>query len=207
VLLIILFPLVAFDTIDHSILSNRLKTWFGINNTALLWFSSYLSDCTFTVSSGNNKYVPTPLSSGVPQGSVLGPLLFSLYTTPLSSLLSGTSVSHHLYADDTQLFISFLPRQFSSSVNQLQSTISQASTWMPANLLSLNPSKTEFIIFGNSCQLSKLNNPCLQIDNNATIRPISCARNLGILFDSNLTFNEQIASICKSCNWPHPFHP
>jgi len=94
----------AFDTIDHSILLHCLSAWFGIRNSPLSRFESYLSDRTFCVSSGNTKSFHTPITCGVPQGSVLGPLLFSLYTTPLSSLLSATSVSHHLCADDIQLF-------------------------------------------------------------------------------------------------------
>jgi hypothetical protein len=191
----------AFDTIDHAILLDRLSTWFGVQDTALSWFSSYLSDRKFTVSAGNKTSPSTLLSCGVPQGSVLGPLLFSLYTTPLSSLLAVTAVSHHLYADDTQLYISFTPNQFSTSVTLLQSSISQVSTWMSANLLSLNPSKTEFLVFGNKYQLSKLNNPSLQIDSNTAVTPVSSARNLGILFDSNLSFDAQISSVCKSCNW------
>ena len=146
----------AFDTIDHPILLHRLSSWFGIESTALSWFQTYLSPRSFIASCGNTKSSSTPVTCGVPQGSVLGPLLFSLYTTPLSSILSATSVSHHLYADDTQLYISFLPSQFLPSIQHLQSSISQVSIWMSANLLSLNPTKTEFLIFGNSHQLSKL---------------------------------------------------
>jgi hypothetical protein len=191
----------AFDTIDHAILLHRLTAWFGINSTALSWFESYLSQRSFVTSCGDSKSTSCLITCGVPQGSVLGPLLFSLYTTPLSSLLSATSTSHHLYADDTQLFISFLPSNFPSSIEHLQSSISQVSAWMSANLLSLNPSKTEFLIFGNQIQLSKLNNPSLAIDQTTVIKPIHTARNLGILFDSNLTFNDQISAVCKSCNW------
>jgi hypothetical protein len=191
----------AFDTIDHSILLHRLSSWFGINSTALSWFESYLSSRAFVTSCRNNKSSSCSLSCGIPQGSVLGPLLFSLYTTPLSSILSATSVSHHLYADDTQLFISFLPSNFSTSINHLQSSISQVSIWMSANLLSLNPSKTEFLIFGNPIQLSKLSSPSLEINSTTIIQPVSSARNLGILFDTNLTFSDQISATCKSCNW------
>ena len=191
----------AFDTIDHSILLDRLSSWFGIHGTALSWFHSYLSNRSFVTSCANSKSISCPLTCGVPQGSVLGPLLFSLYTTPLSSILNSTSVSHHLYADDTQLFISFSPSTFSSSINLLQSSISQVSNWMSANLLSLNPSKTEFLIFGNTIQLSKLNDPSLHVDTNTVIHPTSTARNLGFLFDNNLSFDNQISSVCKSSNW------
>ena len=191
----------AFDTIDHSILLDRLSSWFGIHGTALSWFQSYLSNRSFITSCLNFKSLNCPLTCGVPQGSVLGPLLFSLYTTPLSSILTSTSISHHLYADDTQLFISFLPSSYSSSINLLQSAISNVSSWMSANLLSLNPSKTEFLIFGNSTQLSKLNHPTLSINANTVIQPISTARNLGILFDNHLSFDKQISAVCKSSNW------
>ena len=191
----------AFDTIDHSILTHRLSSWFGIEGTALSWFQSYLSSRSFIASCGNTKSTSTPVTCGVPQGSVLGPLLFSLYTTPLSSILSATCVSHHLYADDSQLYISFLPSQFLSSIQHLQSSISQVSTWMSANLLSLNPTKTEFLIFGNPHQLSKLNNPTLEINPSTVIKPIPSARNLGFILDTNLTLNDQISATCKSCNW------
>src|SRR6218665_1446099 len=76
-------------------------------NCSILWFKSYLSSRSFSVKASNHSSQPLPLSFGVPQGSVLGPLLFILYTTPLSHLIKSSSVDHHLYADDTQLFISF----------------------------------------------------------------------------------------------------
>ncbi len=130
---------------------------------------------------------------------MLGPILFILYTTPLSTLLSNSPVNHHLYADDTQLFISFSPHSYLSSVEHLQSTIRGVSSWMSANQLSLNPAKTEFLVLGSQQQLAKLNHPLLVIEPNITITPVSSARNLGILFDSCLTFDSQITSLSKSC--------
>src|SRR6218665_3275750 len=94
----------AFDTIDHNILLQRLSSWFGVSGTALLWFQSYLSTRSFSVKACSHSSQPLPLSRGVPPGSVLDPLLFILYTTPLSHLIKSSSVDHHLYADDTQLF-------------------------------------------------------------------------------------------------------
>jgi hypothetical protein len=189
----------AFDTIDHSILLNRLQNCFGIHDIALKWFTSYLSSRSFSVLSNGIKSPSLPVTCGVPQGSVLGPLLFIIYTTPLSSLLSASSISHHLYADDTQLFISFSPQSFSSTIQSLQDTISAVANWMSANLLCLNQSKSEFMVIGLPKQLSKLDKPSLSMPDNTILLPVDSARNLGIIFDSNLSFSNQISALTKSC--------
>jgi len=91
----------VFDTIDHSILVHLLSSWFGLKGTVLSSIQSYLSSRNCIVNINGTSSAPSPLLQGVPQGSVLGTLLFILYTTPLSSLISDSSVNHHLYADDT----------------------------------------------------------------------------------------------------------
>jgi len=147
----------AFDTIDHNILLTRLPSWFGIQGSALDWFKSYLSSRSIRVKCNNNFSSCHSCICGVPQGSVLGPLLFILYTTPLSTLISPLSLNHHLYADDTRLFFSFYPSVFDSTITQLQHSLQQISSWMPANLLTLNSSKTEFLLTGLPQQLNKIN--------------------------------------------------
>lgn len=190
----------AFDTIDHDILLHRLSNWFGLSNTAHFWFRSYLSSRSFSVSILDSSSDPIRFLYGVPQGSVLGPLLFTLYTTPLSHLIaSNSAVSHHLYADDTQLYTSFSASNSASGLSALESTISAVSSWMSANFLSLNSSKTEFLLIGNHSQLSKVKNIVLSMPNNIYIHPVSSARNLGIIFDSELSFSQHISSLSKSC--------
>ena len=93
----------AYDTIDHSILLSRLQTSFGISGTVLSWFQSYLLDRSQTVCVKGASSKPSVLSFGVPQGSVLGPMLFVLYTSPVSDVISRHAMSHESFADDTQV--------------------------------------------------------------------------------------------------------
>ena len=109
------------DTIDHDILITRLSSWFGIHGSVLSWFKSYLSSRCFRVKCETDLSSWHTSSCSVPQGSVLGPLLFVMYTTPLSTLISSCSLNHHLYADDTQLFLSFLLTHLDSSIGHLHS--------------------------------------------------------------------------------------
>ena len=96
----------AFYTIDHTILVHRLHTDFGFTDTVLQWFSSYLTDRTHCVSLSNHCSAFTHVHSGVPQGSVLGPMLFTMYIKPLSAIIDSHSIIHHSFADDLQLQMS-----------------------------------------------------------------------------------------------------
>ena len=98
----------AFDTVSHTILLNRLQKRVGITGGALRWFQSYLENMKQFVRINNKNSKPVDLKYGVPQGSVLGPVLFSLYTLPLADLLKEHGVEYHLYADDTQIYICLL---------------------------------------------------------------------------------------------------
>src|SRR6218665_4019908 len=194
--------LCCIDTIGHNILLQRLSSWFSISGTALLWFQSYLSTRFFSVKACSHSSQSLPLTCGVPQGSVLEPLLFILYTTPLSSLIRASSIDHHLYADDTQLFISS-PNSFSDSIDHLLHVVKQISFWMISNLLCLNPSKSEFILIGLRDQLKEIPDPSISINLDSalthTFTPTSPVRNLGVIFDQNLSFSDHITQLSRSC--------
>ena len=114
----------AFDTIDRNILLHRLKHWLGTASSALSLLSSFLTNRFQTVVVSNSKSQPVLLEFGNPQGSVLGPLLYSLYTTPLHSIISKyLGICFHFYPDDTQIYISIFPEHALSAVSINESCI------------------------------------------------------------------------------------
>ena len=147
VLLVLLDMSVAFDTIDHGIFLDRIETRFGITGTAKSWYMSYLNERHTRVSIGNAQSVEHVLRFSVPQGSVLGPQCFTMYTHPVGNIIREHNVSFHVYADDIQLYAESDPKVTGDSnraLTNLSTCISKINTWMVQNRLQLNQNKTEF---------------------------------------------------------------
>lgn len=181
----------AFDTVDHVILLQRLEGWTGIAGTALKWFKSYLEDRKYFIEIGNCTSDHMALTCGVPQGSILGPLLFNLYMLPLGQLISSNNISYHNYADDTQIYISLTAGEY-EPVDSLCHCIKQVTAWMQNNFLQLNSDKTEVIIFGPQKQRERVSS-YLEF-----LKPKNQVRNLGVIMDSDLDFNSHIKSVTSS---------
>ena len=141
--------------IDHTLLLARLNEWYVFEGSSLKWFSDYLSARSQSIKVQGVLSDGKILKYGVPQGSVLGPLLFSLYTLPLNNIIGAFPVTHKLYADDTQIYLSFTTDSCQDSICCLQSCLKAVQDWMYVNKLKLNPDKTEFLLIGTRVQRNK----------------------------------------------------
>ena len=190
----------AFDTIDHDTLLSCLSTSFGFAGSTLKWFRYYLQDHFQSVKIGSSLSNLFKLKFGVPQGSVLGPLLFSVYTTPLGQVIRKyTGAKYHFCADNTQLFIHLSPDDSLKSFDCLKSCLNNILVWMSENKLKLNPDKTEFIVFGTKDRYKWLSDsfPVNILGNCLSLTDV--VRNLGILFDAKFCFTNHINSVIRSC--------
>ena len=139
--LMLLDPSAACDTIDHTILLSRLDDWFGVTGKALNWFESYLTGRCQRIKIGECLSCKADLKFGVSQGSVLGPLLFTLYTTPLGCMIFEHAIPHHLYVDNSRLYVCFASGDSAAALNGLQSCLASVQSWMSTSTLKPNPDK------------------------------------------------------------------
>ena len=203
VVLLLLDLSAAFDTVNHDILIAKLKKVYGLKCNVINWFKSYLSDRTFTVTINGKRSSKCYLRIGVPQGSILGPILFILYTKELNLIAGKHGFSIHLYADDTQLYIEFNPlvQNFSNIEERIIACLQEIKNWMELNKLKLNPDKTEALLTQTRNNFHTFTVEDIQLGQaNEKITPSPVVKSLGVLFDEYLTFEKQVDMIVKTCN-------
>ena len=200
VMLILLDLSAAFDTIDSSILIKRLNTHFGIGGLVLDWLKSYLNARSMSVKVEDFQSSSMDVCFGVPQGSILGPLLYSLYTTPLEGIISSYSLDFHMYADDTQIYVPITTED--GSTKDLEQCLKHVKNWMSFNKLKLNESKTEVLFLSSS--RANWEPEITEFDfagNIISVPTAETVRNLGCFFDSHLSMESDIKKKVQSCHF------
>ena len=181
----------AFDSIDHSILLFKLQN-YGVRGSMLNWFCSYLNSRSQYVKVNNSASNYNNISYGVPQGSVMGPLLFLIYINDLG-LFDKSTVNPKLFADDTNIFVS------GNSVNDLnnkcQLVVNRITAWTSANMLTLNIEKTYYMIFQPSLSYDPLLKLNLLI-NNTQINKVTSSKFLGVTIDDRLDWKAHLSDLC-----------
>ncbi|XP_015117961.1 uncharacterized protein LOC107041750 [Diachasma alloeum] len=188
----------AFDSVSHVRLLRKL-VGYGFSAAAVRWIASYLSGRTqSTVGGASGMSSSRPLNRGVPQGSVLGPLLFLLFINDVAGGL-GQGIQHLIYADDLQIYLSFSRADIEVATCVMSSAAKCIMDWAACNRLRLNVAKTKAIIFGSQFFINELYSlPNLSIDiDGASVSFDSSVRSLGVVLDSKLTWKEHVAGITR----------
>ena len=178
---------------------SRLSYSFGISDTVIAWVTSYLTDRTQTISVNGSKSLPAPLHYGVPQGSVLGPILFVLYTQPLSKIIQHQSLYHHSFSDDNHLYISVILCRCQEIIRASQLCIPAFQALMHNSKLQLNPDETQMILITSKHNQKSLSLPFSFDLNGTSIHFSSIVRNLGVTLDQNLSFQQHVFRTCQIC--------
>lgn len=199
-LLVLLDMSAAFDCVNHGTLLSRLSLSYGMSGLVIQWFESYLTNRSQQVFFDNVMSNKDIVSTGVPQGSVLGPLLFMLYTADVLDIVNDYNFQAFAYADDIQIVASASTESFDNLTENLVKCLSSVDTWMAKNGIKMNKSKTKLLPIGTRQQLSQLScrsvivdNSVIQFEKNATV--------LGCTLDSNLSMDAHIKNIVASCSY------
>lgn len=199
--LILLDLSAAFDTLDVSLILNRLKYRYGFGGVVLKWLECYLSGRRQSVEIDGVSSDPGDLSFGVPQGSLLGPKIFSNFVAPVGEICRRHGVNFHGYADDTQNYASFkvsVEKSRELCFRKLEDCVAEISEWMVVNKLKLNEDKTEFMVFGTRQQLSSIHLPLTINICGEQISSEGSVRNLGFWFDECMTNVSHVNRLVQS---------
>ena len=180
----------AFDTVDHQVLICKLSE-MNMSDTVLCWIDSYLSSRNQLAKVNGAESEYRKVNFGVPQGSILGPLLFVLYINSLPSVIDSEVF---LYADDTAILVK--GDNFETIKEKLLSELRNVSTWMIDHRLSLNVDKTKAMFFGTQNRLAKINEESLPFED-TSVEIVDQFKYLGLILDCKLTFSKHVEYVCK----------
>ena len=190
----------AFDTVDHNILLKILEDEIGISCIPLRWFKSFLSGRSQRIRLGSTVSEVVTLLFGVPQGSVLGPVLFNIYIRSLYATIKKTGFSVEGYADDHQVYISFVPlNQSTILTSSVQNCFNVIRKWMYQYCLQLNPGKTQLMVIGPPNVLQQIHINWAMLANGLCIRFVKYVKNLGVIIDESLSFKKQVMDLKNDC--------
>ena len=183
----------AFDTIDHV---------YGITGNALDWFRSYLTGRIQRVVIEDSVSVDQELDFGVPQDSVLSPRIYCLYTKPVSDIIQRHGLSHHSYADDTQLYMTMdhSNNDWRDGLARIELCVSEIREWMNQNMLKLNDDKTELILFASKYKQDLYNDLSITIGD-TVVDCSSQVRDLGVIFDRVLSLRQHVSYTSRACRF------
>ena len=197
VFLVLLDLSAAFNTIDHGKLLSTLHDHIGVADNALRWFASYFRDRSQrTVINGSSSNL-SGLTCGVPQGSVLGPLLFTVYTLALVDTIMAHDLEYHMYADDTQLYLSFDGSLAASCIRNMESCIADIQSCMTRNFLKLNNNKTEFMVFSSRFRKSSPANCSIHVGD-ICVPQIHSVKDLEAFLDTHMTLETHVNNIARA---------
>ena len=180
------------------ILVHRLDHLFGINGKVIDWLKSYLSTRYQKVVINTNESGALSIKHGVPQGSVLGPILFSLYSQPLTEIINRHSFKYHAYNDDTQISKSVPLKNVPDMLNDLNTCITNVREWMASNKLKMNGDKTEIMLVGTQYKINSISASHVTIIGESI--PISSkVINLGVILDNTLSMEQAVSQVRKGC--------
>lgn len=190
----------AFDSINLDVMLARLHQ-LNFNPSALNWFKTYLMDRKQVLEIQQNQSQPNLIKSGIPQGAILGPLMFSIYLRPLPNCLK--NCFYHIFADDVQIYLPFKKEEFTEAIENFNSDLSNIVSWCQENFLSIHPDKCKALLIGspNSINTLQLNDGTqghtLSISNTPITFEKKFVKDLGFMIDPLLNWHEQTKFTCK----------
>lgn len=184
----------AFDTIDHQILLTKLRL-YGIEESAINVFRDYLTERKQIVKVDDRFSELFDLSAGVPQGSILGPLLFILYTADIFNTVEYCDL--HCFADDTQIYLAFKPDDYVDAMRKINADLQNILNWSEHHNLELNSSKCKYMVFGPSVSLNLLNDSFRIWVGDEELDRVDANRNLGVIMDNKLKFTLHVNKLLQ----------